>query len=400
MNFKNALPKKSPKEWFSENKSLCILLLAAALIFAAAYTLAAPEPEQESNATEYAEYERAIVTQILTDSTEPDPTSDGAWRGDQLMLVEVLTGQYKGETLQVSNFVGPLYGGPLYEGDEAVILISTYSDGSHFGSVFEYSRQAPLIIIIVLFLIATIAVGGKTGLKSTLGLAVTLAALFLVLIPALMKGAPTLPTVLGVCAYIAVVSLAILGGVSKKTVCAMLGTISGTALALIFGLIAQELVRIDGLRVDDVEALLQLRQTGVPIGLRYLLVGGIVISALGAVMDVTMGISSALAEVFAANKNLGVKELFKSGMNIGRDMVGTMTNTLILAFLGSSFTLILYLYSIGLSSNQLISSAYLSIEVVSGISSSIGVILSIPITAIISAVAFGKKELKQAENKA
>ena len=73
-------------------------------------------------------------------------------------------------------------------------------------------------------------------------------------------------------------------------------------------------------------------------------------------------------------------------MNIGRDMVGTMTNTLILAFLGSGFTLILYLYSLGLSLHQLLSSAYLSIEVVSGVSSSIGVILSIPLTALVSAV--------------
>ena len=85
------------------------------------------------------------------------------------------------------------------------------------------------------------------------------------------------------------------------------------------------------------------------------------------------------------------KELFRSGMNVGRDMVGTMTNTLILAFLGSSFVLILYLYSIGLSTHQLLSSSYLSIEVISGISSSIGVILSIPITAFITAKALAKK---------
>lgn len=107
---------------------------------------------------------------------------------------------------------------------------------------------------------------------------------------------------------------------------------AGTALALLFGLLAQALTRVDGLRIEDVEPLLQLRQTGTPIGLRGLLVGGIIISALGAVMDVTMGIASSLAEVHAANPQLSRRELFRSGMNIGRDMVGTMTNTLILAF--------------------------------------------------------------------
>ena len=379
------------KKWFSNNKNTFIFLLVCAVIFAIGCVLAAPKKQEGPRPSEYSEYERAKVTQILADNTERDEASDGGWRGEQLMLVEVLTGQYSGKTLQVSNFVGPLYGVPLNEGDGAVIVISTYSDGSFVGTVYEFDRIVPLVIVTAVFLCAAIIVGGKTGAKSLLGLLVTLASLFFILIPGLMKGAPTLPTVFAVSAFIATVSLAILGGVHKKTVCAMLGTVSGTAFAMIFGLISQWLLRIDGLRVPDVEPLLQLRQTGTPIGLTGLLVGGVIISTLGAVMDVTMGISSALFEVSAANPELGRKELFRSGMNIGRDMVGTMTNTLILAFLGSSFVLILYLYSIGLSSHQLISSAYLSIEVISGISSSIGVILSIPITAFITAFALSKK---------
>ena len=366
-------------------------LLAAALLFVLLCCWAAPKPEASSPAEEYAEYERCVVTQVLTDSTEQDPASDNAWRGDQLLLVEVTTGRYAGEILQVSNFVGPLYSVPLSQGDRAVVVISTYADGSHTGSVFEYDRLVPLAVIVGLFLLTAIVVGGKTGAKSLVSLLLTLACLFLILIPALMKGAPTLPTVFLMCAYIAVVSLTILGGIQRKSVCAMLGTVSGTAIALLFGLIAQSLTRINGLRIEDAEPLLQLRQMGTPIGLQGLLVGGVVISALGAVMDVTMGIASSVAEVSAANPELTRKELFRSGMNIGRDMVGTMTNTLILAFLGSSFTLILYLYTIGLSSYQLLSSAYLTIEVVSSISSSIGVILSIPVTALISAFAMGKK---------
>jgi uncharacterized membrane protein len=101
-----------------------------------------------------------------------------------------------------------------------------------------------------------------------------------------------------------------------------------------------------------------------------------------------------MCEVSAANESLSMWQLFRSGMNIGRDMVGTMTNTLILAFLGSSFTLILYLYSIGLQPWQLISSALLSTEVVSSVSGSIGVILSIPLTALITALALSGKMKK------
>ena len=108
-------------------------------------------------------------------------------------------------------------------------------------------------------------------------------------------------------------------------------------------------------------------------------------------MDVAMSISSALEEVHAANPEYGAKELFRAGMNIGRDMVGTMTNTLILAFLGSGFTLIIYLYSLGLARYQLLPSAYMAIELIGGLSSSIGMILAIPLTALISAAMLAKK---------
>lgn len=381
-----------PAAWLRENKWTCIVLAAALAVLLAARMLAAPVPVQSDEPENRADYESASVDQILSDSTEKDPASDNGYRGEQLLLVTVRSGDYKGQQMQVYNYVGPLYGGPLKVGDRATVLISTYSDGTVNATVYEFDRLLPLCIVLVLFIAAAVAVGGRTGVKSLVALAVTLVCLFGVLLPSLMKGANTLLMTFIVCAYVAVVSLTIVGGVRKKTVCAMLGAVAGTALALLFGLLAQGLTRIDGLRIDDVEPLLQLRQTGTPIGLRGLLVGGIVISALGAVMDVTMGIASSLSEVHTANPKLSRRELFRSGMNIGRDMVGTMTNTLILAFLGSGFTLILYLYSLGLSPRQLLSSAYVSLEVVSGVASSVGVILSIPLTALITAEVFTREK--------
>ena len=373
------------RQWWRDNRISCLVLAVCAALFIAARLFAALERAAGHTAAEYAEYENAVITEVLTDSTFTDPASDNAVRGEQLLLAEVKTGQYKGEILQVYGYVGPMYGTPLKVGDGATLLISTYADGSHTATVYEYNRLPVLVVIVALFLLATVAVGGKVGAKSLAALAVTLVCLFRILIPLLMKGAPTLLTVFLVCAYITVVTMVLLGGVRRKTVCAALGTIAGTALALLFGLLAQSLARVDGMRLADVEPLLQLRQTGTPIGLRGLLVGGIVISALGAVMDVAMSIASAMTEVHTVAPTLSRRELFRSGMNIGRDMVGTMTNTLILAFLGSGFALIIYLYSLGLSAYQLISSAYLTIEVISSVSSSIGVILSVPLTALISA---------------
>ena len=377
---------------FSKQLPICLLLLTAAVIFALCWAWAQPKKSEPSAAAEYAEYEKAKVITILTDSTGQDPLSDNAWRGQQQLIMRVTTGQYEGTEMLVQNYIGPLTSPPLSVGDSAVLIISTYADGYTSASVYEHDRSVGLIIVVVLFLLAAMLVGGKTGAESLVGLGITLATLFWVLIPALMKGAPTLLTVFFACAYIAVVTLTILGGLQKKTLCAMASTIAGTALALLFGLLAQSLIRLDGLRGDEVEALLNLNRDGVPIGLRGLLIGGIVISALGAVMDVTMGICSAMQEVHDADPAGGWKKLFRSGMNVGRDMVGTMTNTLVLALLGSSFTTILYIYSMNLQPHQLISSPYFSIEVISSICTSIGVILSIPLTALICAFVYTRKK--------
>ena len=330
--------------------------------------------------------------EVISDSSTADEASDGAMRGEQTLTVEVESGQYKGETLLAQNFIGPLYGIPLQKGDGVILIINTYASGDVRSTVYEYNRIPMLLMMVLLFFALTIIIGGKTGLKSLIALCITVICLFGILIPWLLKGAPTLPAVFAVCVYITVVSLTILGGIHKKTVCAMLGTAAGTAFALLFAIIAQSLCRIDGLRTAEVEPLLQLRQAGIPIGLKGLLSAGIMISALGAVMDVAMSISSALSEVHQANPAMNAKELFRSGMNIGRDMAGTMTNTLILAFLGSGFTLILYLFSLGLSSNQLLSSAYLSVEAISSLASSSGMILAIPFSAAISAMMLGSEK--------
>lgn len=393
MKNRNVRERRTFGRWLRDNRWSALILAVSAVLFLAVGLLARAEPEETIRADDYAEYEKGKVLEILSDTTERDPNSDNAYRGEQLLTVLVKTGQYKGEEMEVYNYVSPLYGARVNEGESVVLLISTYGSGEVRASVFEYDREPAFFLVVGLFLLVTVLVGGKTGAKSLLGLIFTVACLFWMLIPLLMKGAPVILTVFLVCSYVTIVCFVILDGVSRKSLCAMLGTILGMGIALLFGLIAQSVARVDGMRSADVEPLLQLRQQGMPLGLRGLLVGGIVVSTLGAVMDVAMSISSALSEVHAVNPSLNRRQLFRSGMNIGRDMVGTMTNTLILAFLGSSFTFIIYLYSLGLSFHQLLSSAYLALETISGIASSIGVILAVPITAFVSSMLLAKAKV-------
>ena len=371
-----------------------ILVLAVILgILTGLYLYAHSSEEEESVApADYAEYESGTVIQILTDNCEADEVAEGAYRGEQTLLVEVTSGQYKGETLMVTNAVGPMYGEPAEVGESIVMIINTYSSGEHTATVYEYNRTPMIFLILALFVIVTVLVGWKTGAKSILGLALTVAMLLLIFLPLLMKGWAPIPTAFLLCSLLAIVCFVILGGCSKKIACACIGTIAGMALAMLFGLLSQQLLHLDGLRATDAEALLQLRQTGTPVHIRGLLVAGVIISALGAVMDVAMSISSALSELKTVNPELTTRGLWKSGMNIGRDMVGTMTNTLILAILGSSTVLILYMYSLSLSWHQLMSSSYMGIEVISSVSSAVGVILAVPLTALTCAIIYGRSQ--------
>lgn len=376
-----------------QKKWISALVLAVVLVsLAGLFVIAHPKAEPAPGAAEYMEYENAVVEQILSDSTEADPVSEDHFRGDQKLIVRVKTGRYAGEQMMADNTVGPIYGCPMAVGDGVTVGLSTYSDGTVRCYVYEYDRFPGLLLVLAAFLLVTVLVGGRVGLKSLVSLGLTVAALLFILLPLLLKGWPTIGTTFLISALVTAATFVILGGVDKKTVCACLGTLTGIALATLFGLAAQSWLRIDGYRQEYAEALLQLRQTGESgIGITGLITAGVIVSALGAVMDVAMSISSAIQELTRVNPDLSARDLMKSGMNIGRDMVGTMTNTLILAILGSGLTLVVYIYSLGLQPWQLLSSAYMSLEAISGVASSIGVMLAVPFTAAICAVSFGKK---------
>lgn len=391
--------KKQPPVPKKPDKISIIVLISAAVVFLVAFTSIYSEDFLNGagaifsrDGDEIVEFEKATVKEVLKEELEIDETADRAYTGRQELAVTVRSGRYKGEEMVVYNYCGPLYGVPVSKNDSVTLTVKTHDDGRYGATVYEFNRIPILAGFVLLFFVTVLIIGGRTGLKSMLGLLFTIICLFTILIPLLLKGAPTILTTFLTCAYISLVCFTILGGVRRKTISAFLGTVSGAFFAMVFGIAVQYIAKIDGLRLEDAEPLLQLKyaEPSIGLGLRGLLVAGIIISALGAVMDVAMSISSSLEEVHAANPTLSRNDLFRSGMNIGRDMVGTMTNTLILAFLGGEFTLIIFLYSRGLTFYHLFSTAFVALETISGISSSIGMVLAIPLTAYISSSLISK----------
>ena len=379
-------------------KTVVVLVISALIFFGAFFWLHSEDLIKDTNdifwpyGDEIVEFEKATVAEIVNEDIEIDELIENAAVGSQELSVVVKSGRYKGETMTAFNYFGAYYGVPVEVGDGVTLTIKTHKDGEHTATVYEFNRIPILAVIIILFFIVVVIIGGRTGLKSLVGLVFTLVCLFSILIPLIIKGMRPIPVTFIMCAYIALVCFTILGGVHRKSISAFLGTVSGAFFAMVFGLIVQYFAKIDGLRLEDAEPLIQLKYNGGVVYIRGLLVASIIICALGAVMDVAMSISSALEEVHAANPSFDRKKLFRSGMNIGRDMVGTMTNTLILAFLGSEFTLMIFLYARDLTFYHMFSTAFIAIETISGISSSIGMVLAIPLTAFISSsLIAGKK---------
>lgn len=381
-----------------DKKTIIVLVIAALIFFGAFFSLHSEDILKDTNdifwpyGDEIVEFEKAKVMEIVSEEIEYDELIENAAVGKQELSVIVKSGRYKGENMIVQNYFGAYYGVPVEVGDGVTLTIKTHSDGAYTGTVYEFNRIPILAAVIGLFFVVVVIIGGRTGLKSLIGLVFTLVCLFSILIPLIIKGVQPIPVTFIMCAYIALVCFTILGGVHRKTISAFLGTVSGTFFAMIFGLAVQYIAKIDGLRLEDAEPLIQLKYNGGSVYIRGLLVASIIICALGAVMDVAMSISSALEEVHAANPSFGRNELFRSGMNIGRDMVGTMTNTLILAFLGGEFTLMIFLYARDLTFYHMFSTAFIAIETISGISSSIGMVLAIPLTAFISSSLISKRK--------
>ena len=204
-----------------------------------------------------------------------------------------------------------------------------------------------------------------------------------IMFPIMYRGISPIVLTIIVAVLTTIVTLGLLGGYSSKTVSAILGTAIGVVIAAVAAMAFGKAAGITGYNVSDIEALNYVGQnTKIKIG--ELLFAGIIISALGAVMDVGMSIASTIQEIYETDKTLSMKRLFVSGINVGRDMMGTMTNTLIFAYVGGAMTTLVINYAYDLSYRQLANSYVIGIEIMQGLSGSLGVVLTVPITALIA----------------
>jgi uncharacterized membrane protein len=328
-------------------------------------------------------YEKAKIIRVIRESLEKADPTEGRYKGIQYLQVKILTGEHRGETHRIRNYLSNLYQVHAKTGMNIIVSVDTAGPGNYLVSVYNYHR-APLLYGLILFFLGLLwRIGGKKGLQSIAGLGFTLICIVFLFIPLLYRGySPIIASVL-VVVLATVVTLFAINGWSAKTVSAILGTLGGVVIAGIVSGIFGRWAHLSGFNADEAETLIVIAShTGMKVG--ELLFAGILIASLGAVMDVAMSIASSIYEVYATNPALTPKELFTSGLHVGRDMLGTMSNTLILAFTGSSINSLILIYAYNVKYGQLINMDRIGIEIIQGMAGSIAIIFTVPIISWIA----------------
>ncbi|OAB28419.1 YibE/F family protein [Paenibacillus macquariensis subsp. defensor] len=371
---------------FASKKVRTALFVAVVLLISIFMYFFSQSPEKKYNeqgGTAYTKYEKAKVLKVISEDLERDATRGGLYQGSQELEIKIVSGEHKGEVQTITNNVSVYLNVPVKAKQTIIVDIGT-ADSTHYSiSVYSYYRAPIMLAMVLLFFAMLWWIGGKKGLKSVLGIIFTFASIIYLFIPMLYRGySPVLASVL-IVILTTCITLLLLNGWSSKSLAAILGTTIGVAIAGIIAYISGDLVHISGYNTAEVESLIVVAdETGMQ--LKGLLFAGILLASLGAITDVGISIAAAVHEVYLANPNLSKKELFISGINVGRDLMGTMANTLILAFTGTSLTSLMVIYAMKVPLTQLTNMNLVTIEVIQGITGCFGVVLTVPIVAYIA----------------
>lgn len=333
-------------------------------------------------------YAKAEVIEILEDYSGGQP-----FGGTQKVQATITSGEYKGQSCELDNSNTYQRGAYCVEGTKVIALLQTDSQGNLKGSVYNYNRNAMIYFLLGLFALCLILIGGKKGAAALYALVFTFICIICMYIPLLYIGINGVLAALLTAIVILVASIYILNGWSTKTFCAIIGTTVGILVSGLLAMVVGMASSLSGFSMQDVESLIYIANNS-KLSVADILYAGVLISSLGAVMDVSVSVVAAMQEIHEKAPHLNAKELFMSGMHVGHDMMGTMSNTLILAYTGSATGTLLTIYSYQMPYLQIMGYNSIIIEIVCGFCGTIGVILTVPLQASITALVLKSKFFK------
>ncbi len=323
----------------------------------------------------------------------------------QIVKIKVLSGKYKGTERYVDNMLtgNPAYDIPLKKGDKVVLHLEANSpevlspdDVDFF--IADLKRDNTLIFIAGAFFILLVLIGGRKGAASLISIAATVALMFFVLMPLILHGFCPIASAVFTAILSSAITIYLVGGFNSKSSAAILGTVLSLIIAAGLSMGVIYYARLTGFAGEENMFLYSAHPN---LNFTGILSASMIIAALGALMDTAVSIASTINEIYETDKTLSVKKLFVSGMNVGRDIIGTMSNTLILVYLGSSLSLVLLSSNIDLQ--KFFNLNQVATEISSALIGSIAILACVPLTAFIAAFMIKKQKDKlefDFENKA
>lgn len=338
--------------------------------------------------------ETGIVENIKYEDAEN--LNQGESTTKQLVTVKVLTGNFKGTERIIENMLtgNPAYDINLTKGNKVVLhvepnsdTITTPEDVDFF--IADLKRDNQIFVFTGIFFILLLLIGKKKGLTSIISIISTIALIFFMLLPMILSGFCPIASAVLTGIISTVITIYLVGGLNSKSSSAIIGTSISLIFAGALSILTIYFAHLTGFAGEENMFLYTTRPD---LSFTGILSASMIISALGALMDTAVSIASTVNEIFETDKTLSVKQLFKSGMNVGRDIIGTMSNTLILVYLGSSLTLVLL--SSNIDMNKFFNLNQVATEILSALTGSIAILFCVPITAIIAAYLIKKQQDK------
>ena len=371
--------------WKGPARTAALVLAAVLVLWALSAIASVGRAERVPNDA----YTTGRVVEILT-RDEVYYGEDNSMRDLTLAFTVDLGGETVTATQTISDGVIAGDRREVEPGDRITLMNNAVGDTANY--VFTgYVRTDALIGLGIVFVLAMLIFGRGKGLMAMIALVLTCAAVFGCFIPAVLAGRNIYLWTFIICAYITVFTLLLIGAAGRKSLAAIIGCLGGTVVAAIVMAVTDLFLHMTGF-LDENTAFLLYLDTPAPIDLRALLYAAVLIGALGAVMDVSVDISSSLHEIAAKVERATFGSLLRSGITIGRDLIGTMSNTLILAYIGSSIsTVLLVAGGSGTSLFYILNQERIVFEILQALVGSFGILSALPLTAAVSALLFGHR---------
>lgn len=354
---------------------LAILLILVLMVLPTGY----------EDAAIYKGTDRVKAKVLSTD--ESTVRSSGLIRsGEQYCELEILGGKFKGKNARGVNMLsGSLESDKMYEeGDTALVVISYSGDAILSVVMSDHYRLDKELILALMFVALLILFAGRSGLRAIYSFAITVLAIWKIMVPAYLRGINPIWCGILLTAFLTVLIIFLVYGFDRKTLAASSGALLGVLVTCAMGCIFTDLFQIHGAVMSYSESLLYSGYQD--LNLTKIFMSGIFIGASGAMMDLSVDITSAVNEVICKKPGIGWREAAQSGMNVGRAAMGTMTTTLLLAYSGGYIALLMTFMAQGTPIDNILNYKYVSAEILDTIVGSFGLVTVAPFTALTSAV--------------